>query len=363
MKRIWGAISRGRVEVGIVLLLSSLGVGRALLADSPTQPRAKDAVTAARKLGDLADERLDVPAGRWLSGPGVVEPRERETRLAAEASGVISKISVREGDHVKAGQPLVEIDGSVERAAVATAEADVAAAEAEYARARNGSRREDKVASEADASAAEARAKSSADILARLQRAAQGGAVTVDEVDRAKRQAEADEATWRAVSARTAAVVAGSRYEDVVAAKARVEVAKGRLEEARARLSAKTVVAPIEGDVLQIKVRVGEHYQPGGDPLLVMGDTSVMRARLDVDERDLGRLRAGRKVLLRAAAFPGRDFEAKVVEVGRRMGRKNVRTDDPVERNDTKVLEVVAEIVEPKDLHVGQRVTGFIAAE
>ena len=55
------------------------------------------------------------------------------------------------------------------------------------------------------------------------------------------------------------------------------------------------------------------------------------------------------------------DYRGRVEEIGRRMGRKNVRTDDPVERNDTKILEVVLTLEAPRGLLVGQRVVGFIA--
>ena len=65
-------------------------------------------------------------------------------------------------------------------------------------------------------------------------------------------------------------------------------------------------------------------------------------------------------VVVRAIAFPGRDFPGRVIEVARRMGRKNVRTDDPIERNDTKVLEVVIALEQSRDLVVGQRVMSYV---
>ena len=49
-----------------------------------------------------------------------------------------------------------------------------------------------------------------------------------------------------------------------------------------------------------------------------------------------------------------------VVEVGRRMGRKNVRSDDPTERIDTKILEVLVELDETAGLVPGQRVMSFV---
>jgi hypothetical protein len=83
-------------------------------------------------------------------------------------------------------------------------------------------------------------------------------------------------------------------------------------------------------EVLQVKVRAGEYYQTGGDPLAVLGDTSRMTVRMDVDERDVGRVVLGAPVVVRASAYPGVDFAGRVVEVGRRMGRKNGRADAPL---------------------------------
>jgi HlyD family secretion protein len=81
---------------------------------------------------------------------------------------------------------------------------------------------------------------------------------------------------------------------------------------------------------------------------------------MDVDERDIGRVELGATAIVRAIAFPNHDFRARVVEIGRRMGRKNVRTDDPTERNDTKILEVVLALDAPEGLVVGQRVTSLV---
>jgi HlyD family secretion protein len=85
-----------------------------------------------------------------------------------------------------------------------------------------------------------------------------------------------------------------------------------------------------------------------------------VEARMDVDEWDVGRVKLGHAVVVRANAFPGVDFVGKAVELGRRMGRKNVRTDDPTERNDTKILEVLVTLDTPGSLIVGQRVTCYI---
>jgi len=84
--------------------------------------------------------------------------------------------------------------------------------------------------------------------------------------------------------------------------------------------------------------------------------------RMDVDERDIGRIKLGLAAYAVADAFPGQRFSGKVAEIGRRMGRKNVRTDDPTERIDTKILEVVIDLDEPGKLVPGLRVTSYIEA-
>ncbi|HTR77592.1 MAG TPA: HlyD family efflux transporter periplasmic adaptor subunit, partial [Gemmatimonadaceae bacterium] len=193
-----------------------------------------------------------------------------------------------------------------------------------------------------------------------IELAAQGGAATTDDLDKARRQAESDSSAAEASEARRRAMAAGSRPEDIVAARARVDAARGHRDEAEANLERLTVRAPIAGEVLQLKYRAGEYVSPSGDPLAVMGDTRTLRVRVDVDERDVGRLALGARAFITAEAFPNRRFSGTVVEVGRRMGRKNVRTDDPTERIDTKIIEAVVELDSASGLIPGLRVTGYI---
>jgi hypothetical protein len=81
---------------------------------------------------------------------------------------------------------------------------------------------------------------------------------------------------------------------------------------------------------------------------------------MDVDERDIDKVKLGSTAYVVVDAFPGKRFPGKVAEIGRRMGRKNVRTDEPTERLDTKILEVVVDLDEPKGLVPGLRLTAFV---
>jgi multidrug resistance efflux pump len=224
-----------------------------------------------------------------------------------------------------------------------------------------GARAVDKEAAASDASSAKARADQSAVQLQRIEKLSGTGAATPEELDRARLTAAAEAASARAAEARARGVDEGFRSEDIATARAQVEAAEGKLEQARAALERRYVRAPFAGEILQVKSRIGEYYTPGtSEPLMVLGDTSKLRVRMDVDERDIGRVRTGAKGFATADSFPGKHFAGKVVEIGRRMGRKNIRTDDPVERIDTKVLEVVLELEQASGLVPGLRVSSFI---
>lgn len=357
--------SRWKIMLLTGLLIATFAaVVQSAMAGPATAPRAADREAAARDLplpGAASDLQVTRPPGEWIGGLGVIEPAAPESRLGPGVPGRIASVHVEEGQHVDAGAVLVELESNAERAALAAAEADVAVAEAQLARTRAGVRSEDLEALSSEASAAHARAELSAGILARLEAAAHGGGVTADELDRARRQAEADRLTAETAEARRRAGVNG-RPIDVRVADAQLQAAIARRDRARAELDRLRIVAPIAGEILEVHHRVGEYVQPvGAEPVVVLGDTSTLRARIDIDERDVARVAVGARALITVDALPEERFEGRVVAIGHRMGRKNVRTDEPTERIDTKILEVVVELGAVDRLIVGQRVMAYVA--
>jgi HlyD family secretion protein len=336
---------------------------RQVMAGQQTSPNARDAqkslVTLQPKSGQ--DERAPLVASSSLvAGNGVIEPADRETKVASQVPGRIKTIFVKEGDVVALGAPIAELENATEKAQLAAADGDLEQARAELTRTLRGLRREDVDAIVADTDSQKARAALSAETLARTQQLAKGGAATPDELDRARRQAEADAQTLQAQEARRRAALAGSRAEDIEVARAKVAAAAGRRDQAKAQLERLTIAAPIAGVILQLKVRAGEYYTPGVDPLAILGDTSKLRVRMDVDERDIQKIKLGARAFATLNATPDRKVTGKVVEIGKRMGRKNIKTDDPTERIDTKILEVVLELDDKMGLLPGLRVVSYV---
>ncbi len=347
----------------VVVVALGVVITRTALAGPQTTPREVDRVTAAREEippGQNTDTRLDRPDGDFVGGLGVIEPREPELRLSAGVPGRIATVHVVEGQGVEAGALLVSIESATEEAQLAAAEAEVAVAQASLSRSRRGVRVEELDAITRDADAAQARAELSAGVLERLERAGQAGAATGDEVERARRQAQADQSSLEASRARQLGGRSGRR-EDVMVAMAQLRAAEARRDQARATLDRYRIVAPVAGQILEIRNRVGEYVQPSlSDAVVVMGDVTALRARIDVDERDIGRVAIGAETIIRVDAYPGRDFRGRVIEIGRRMGRKILRTDEPTERIDTKILETVVELEAFDGLLPGVRVMGYV---
>ncbi|HEX7701835.1 MAG TPA: biotin/lipoyl-binding protein, partial [Kofleriaceae bacterium] len=179
-----------------LLAITSFSVQRLVRAAPP--PSSNDVAAAGRVVAPpsgTTDEREASPPPKTLAtGYGIVEPVHPETRVAAPLPGRIKEVRVHEGQRVAIGDPLIVLDDDVEKAALAAATADVAGAQAQLERAVRGSRREDIEAAMADADTAKARAALSQGVAERLQQVQASGGATVDELDRARRQSDADTA-------------------------------------------------------------------------------------------------------------------------------------------------------------------------
>ena len=345
----------GNLFAGVAGALALVwGVAHAAQSGGVATPGPKEIAQAAKPLGSPA------PTAARVGAPGVVEPRDREVKVAPQVAGVVQAVHVQEGSMVHAGDPLVQLYAANEAAAVQAAQAEVEGAQAQLQKAQRGARREDVDAALADADAADARAESSNDTLQRTEKLFAKGAATVDEMTRARFAATADGHSAAAARARHQVLANGSRAEDVAAAKATLAQAAARLLQTQVTLDRLTVRAPGDGEVLQVLVRAGEYINPAAGGAVTLGDTRSLRVRLDVDERDVARVSPGQAAVVRAEGYGSETFAGTVVQVGKRMGRKNVRTDEPTERLDTKILEVAVELTGHPALPQGLRVTGFL---
>jgi HlyD family secretion protein len=305
---------------------------------------------------------LAAPArGLVVIAPGRVEPATEERDVTAELRGKLAEVLVDEGDKVAEGQIVARLVDAEYVARVAQARAGVALREAELERVLNGARGQERREAQAQVREAQAQLDQAKLDLARREPLARQGHSSGEALDRARTEVSAAEARLRARQERAGLIDARARSEDIDMARAQVALAKGQLAEAEAFLDKTRVRSPIDGTVLHRFKRTGEGVsdQPP-TPIVKVGDLSRLRVRVDVDETDVAKVAVGMRAYVTADAWPGRRFEGSVVRVGQRLGRKTLRTDDPTERNDTKVLETLIELDPGVILPVGLRVDAFL---
>jgi HlyD family secretion protein len=301
-----------------------------------------------------------------IAGAGRVEPSSENIKLGSEINGKLKRIYVEEGDTVRRGQVLAELENSDYRAQVESAEAEVMQKQAELRKVINGARQQER--SEALSSVAEAQAvmnNAKADMVRRRELFA-AGVISREEEDRYEKEYEVAKARYDEMSQHHSLVDADAREEDHAIAQANLQLAQAQLDNARALLEKTYIRSPIDATVLRKHHQEGESVSnstSAPDPIFTIGDKSALRVRVDVDEADVSKLTLGQRAYVMADAYGDKRFPGHVVRIGEELGRKNVRTDEPTERVDMKILETLVELDKGIELPVGLRVNAYIVKE
>jgi HlyD family secretion protein len=296
-----------------------------------------------------------------IAAPGRVEAVSEEIRVSSQLSGRLKTVLVEEGDRVQCGQVLADIENDDYRARVAAAEAELAQREAELRRTVNGARTQERGEAQAAVQAAKAVLDNSKSEAERRRGLADRNTISRDEADRYERQYQVARAQYEQASQHFALMDAEAREEDRARAEAAVATAHAQLAESRAFLEKTYIRAPINGVILRKLRHNGESVSTQFDsPVITMADDSTLRVRLDVDESDVSKLQVGQRAYVTAEAYGTRRFSGHVIRVGKILGKKNLRTDEPSEHVDTKILETLVQLDPGQPLPLGLRVDSFI---
>jgi RND family efflux transporter MFP subunit len=262
------------------------------------------------KTPDVAPPQAEF--AKSIAGIGVVEPKSELISIGVELPGVVREVHVNVGDAVKKGDPLFALDQRDIDAQIATLKKNIASAKIQAA----------------DAAAQFA-------IVSTMQ---DKRAVAKDEFNR-------------------------RRYASELGA-SRVEEIKAQLELAQTTKKRLNVLAPIDGQVLEVNVRPGEFASAGAlaQPLMRMGDISQLHVRVEIDEENASRIRADNNAQ-----------GLKRGETDARLPLSFVRFEPYVkpkqnlavsgQRVDTRVLQVIYALPpDSANLYVGQQMDVFIDA-
>jgi ABC exporter DevB family membrane fusion protein len=326
-------------------------------------------MVASRRAHESAVASASAAANRsplMIAGPGRVEPYSEDIKIGSELSGRLKSVSVEEGDVIHRGQVLAELENADYRAQVESARANVVAKQAVLRKVVNGARRQERDEAWSSVNEAKAVMENAQSELHRRQELFSAGVVSREELDRYGREADVAKAKYEAAVQQHALVDDHAREEDRSLAEADLKLAEAQLEEAQARYEKTFIRSPIDGSVLRKHHRSGESVSNSStvpDPILTIGDRQTLRVRVDVDETDVSKVRVGQKAYVTADAFGKQKFWGHVVRVGQQLGPKNVRTDEPTEKVDTKILETLVELDSGSTLPDGLRVDAFIVPD
>ncbi len=321
--------------------------------------------------------------------PGVVEAISEEIEVGAEISGKLKQVLVEEGDEVIKGQTIAVLENSDFQAQIAaakaqiktlrrqkeTSEARILESKAERARIFNGARPEERREALQTYEQTLPNVEQAKREVERREKLYASGDVSREELERARRDLDALQKQSNATREKYNVVNADARKDDLQKADAAILLAEkntneydamireaeARVRTAQANLEKTIIRAPITGVVLRKRLKDGESVSPENQTGIVsIADTSALRVRVDLDERDVAKVCENQTAYVTADAFGERKFQGKVVRIGQILGRKNFRTDRPTEKVDTKILEVLIELDRGETLPLGLRVDSFI---
>lgn len=336
----------------VIFIIAVSAAGLTLAAVRPHQHATLPAPTALEQ-------------GQYVAGPGLVEPVSEDIKVGSELSGKLREVLVEEGDQVHPGQVVAVLENADLKAQILTAAAQVKQNEAELRKTINGARAQERrealsTVQENSAILENARAE-----MERHNQLFAAGIISREENERYAREFQVAKARFDEAQQHHALIDDKTREEDVAAAQAALELAKAQLTEAQARYEKTLIRSPIQGVVLRKHHRSGESVSNSStvpDPIVTIGDNSVLRVRVDVDETEVAKVKLGQPAYVTADAYGSQKFLGHVVRVGNELGRKNIRTDQPTEKVDTKILETLVQLDPGTNLPDGLRVDAYIKA-
>ena len=287
----------------VLLIVLGIIVALAIVGFSVTQTQ-KSLVTV--QTGKVVKQDI----ASYVTASGEIKPK-LQVNVGANAFGRITRLFVKEGEHVKRGQILAQLE-NVQSAS------DVAAAKATLA-----SNETDAVASEANLRTLMATLNSSKADLARCRLDYDRAESLFKDQLIPKSDYDAKKAAYEvalATEAQNEARVAQARAE-LDSAHGHITTARAQLTRSSDMLSKTSYTAPFDGVVTYLPVHEGETVVVGiqnspGSTLMTLADMSVITAEVKVDETDIVNVKLGQTAEINIDAIPGKTFKGEVTEIG-----------------------------------------------
>jgi HlyD family secretion protein len=277
------------------------------------------------------------PIRSLISTNGKVEPIQN-FEAHSPVPTTVKRLFIKEGDHVRKGQLLLQLDDSDLLSQAARAQAQMKSAQANQSDLQNSGTKEELLTLDSELAKARNARDSAQRNLEALRRLQQQGAASAGEVKQAEDALQRAQADTTLLEQKRK-----DRYSqpEVARVQAQGAEAQAAYDAAEDALRKSSVRAPFDGIVYALPVKQGAYVQTG-DLLLQEGDLSRMLVRTFVDEPDIGRLATGQKIEVTWDALPGRIWTGTVSTIPSTVklrGARNVgEVTCTVDNNDLRLL-------------------------
>lgn len=290
-----------------------------------------------------------------VSAPARIEGADRTIQLASPFQMPVLAVHVQQGQQIKLGDVVASLDCRDLSFDAKALEEEAKSFELVALKLSNGSRKEEVLAARARHAGAIAIQHEAKTREARFSELHAKGMVSQAALDDLRKTSIVQEYEAKTAEANLTQAMAGPLKVEIEAAHRRASAASAKAKAVNEKLGKCDVRSPVNGTVLRLNVRAGEMTDVAGEAIAQIADLSTMRARAEVDEKDIARIKMGTTARVRDEA--GLDVPASVVELSPVMGRKHVKTQDPADKTDRDIREVIVRLEKPLALPVGYRVT------
>lgn len=250
-----------------------------------------------------------------LEAKGYIVPAH-QILVSPKVSGMVIQLNIEEGRRVKKGDVLAVLESTDYAADYERAKANARLAREKLRELENGNRPEEILQAEAELREAEALLPQLEADYQRTLELRKKNSATQQELERAESQYKAQVQRVERLKQAWRLMQLGPRIERIEVARAELAQAEAEVLKAEWRLGNCTIRAPISGTILKKNAEEGNIVNPvafnGSFSLCEMADLSDLEVDLNIQERDIARVRVGQKCRVRAEAFPERVYEGYV---------------------------------------------------
>ena len=283
------------------------------------------------------------PFANKISGAGIVEASTRNISIGSHVPGIVARVFVIVGQRVKPGDPLFVLDDRKQQADLVVKEAALKEAKTRLARLKQAPRAEDLPPAQAKVKEAEANFEDARRQLQITEKLSDARVIAIEDVNKWRYAVEAAQARLTQAKADLRLLEAGSWKPDIEVAMADVARTEAEVDATRVEIGRLTVRAPVEGDILQINIRPGEHAPSGQSPqpLILLGNLDKLHVRVDIDENDAWRFQLEAPAVASIRGNPQFRTDLTFEYIEAYVVPKRSLTGDSTERVDTRVMQVV----------------------